>query len=487
MNIKKNKLPDIHVDFSQWYQEIVFQSGLAEQTDVKGCIIVCPYGCSLWESVTFVLNQNIKKMGALNMLFPMLIPYSYFEKEKEHIDGFAPEVAIVTKVGNKELEEPFIVRPTSEVIIHDFFRRKINSWRDLPLKINQWCSVVRWEKRPRAFLRTTEFWWQEGHTAHESYEEAELQTLDAINMYAEFCYNFLAIPVIKAKKPRHERFAGAETTWTIEGMMQDGRALQMGTSHLLGSGFAKAQDMKFQDKNMNLIVPHLTSWGVTTRLIGAIIMVHGDQQGIVMPPFIAPILFFLVPICKNQLEYSAIMEKFNVLEKIFNSNNISYQIDKNYELAPGSKFFESELKGIPFRIEIGIRDLESNLFTLYQRDINKKEKYSLHLLDDEIQFIMFIENFKKDMHCRMLDKAINYKKLKTLEIDSINEIKQFNNGNNFYITYWCGFGESFFKELQLSVRCVLEENIFEGKWCCLHGQDCIASGLLQQIIIAKAY
>ena len=483
--IKRNKLPDIVNNFSEWYQEVIRLGGLSEQNDVKGCITVLPYGCALWEKITFVLNKDIKKMGASNMMFPLLIPHSLFEKEKDHVEGFAPEVAIVTHAGGKKLEDPLVVRPTSEIIIHDFFKKKIRSWRDLPLKVNQWCSVLRWEKRPRAFLRTTEFWWQEGHTAHESYEEALKQSEDAILMYENFCLNYLAIPVIVGKKPDYERFAGADITWTIEGMMQDGKAVQMGTSHLLGEGFAKTQNMEFQDREMQAKIPYLTSWGVTTRLIGSLIMVHGDDKGMVMPPNIAPIFCVIVPIFKNKIEKELLLNAFKPLISFFDSNNIDYIIDSRDEVTPGVKFFESEVKGIPFRIELGMRDLAAQNFTLYERDIDKKSIYSLSLFGDMPVLSIFFDNLKIKMQERMLAKAVAFQKSKMYEGVKLKDfglllMKQ----NEFYISFWCGNDAEFFKEYQSSVRCVLEAKKYKDQVCCLH-DDCKEEKI--KILIAKSY
>ncbi len=494
-NIKK--LPNIIENFSEWYQEIIYLAGLAENCDIKGCIIVLPYGNAIWENITKILNQKIKQMGALNMSFPMLIPYSFLEKEKDHVEGFAPEVAVVTYAGGKQLEEPLVIRPTSEVIIHDYFARKIKSWRNLPMKVNQWCSVIRWEKRPRAFLRTTEFWWQEGHTAHADYLEALNQAEDAIKMYADFCRTYLAIPVIMGKKPDYERFAGADITWTIEGMMQDGKAVQMGTSHLLGEGFAKAQKMEFQDKDMKTKIPFLTSWGVTTRLIGTLIMVHGDEKGLVIPPLIAPILLILIPIYKNMIEKNKILLVFEKLRKILDEQLITFSIDDNEEITPGAKFFDSEIKGIPFRIEIGMREMEKGEFTFYERDIDKKNIYSLTLLNDLNLFKSFIEEKKNKMQERMFIKATNYRNSKIFNNDNLFKFgDELIKNNGFYISYWCGKNEEMFKEYQCSVRCLYSDDNddnnedfkvdnFKSLPCCIHGTKCEFEK--KRVLIAKSY
>lgn len=491
----KKCLPDIVNNFAEWYQEVICLAELAENCDVKGCIIILPYAYSIWENMTLILNKGIKKMGVVNMAFPLLIPYSYFEKEKDHIDGFAPEVAIVTHAGGKKLEEPLLVRPTSEVIVHNFFKNKISSWRNLPLKVNQWCSVIRWEKRPRAFLRTSEFWWQEGHTAHSNYEEAICQAEESICLYERFCRDILAIPVIVGKKPEYERFAGADSTWTIEGMMQDGKAVQMGTSHLLGDGFARAQNIEFQDKDMKMKTPFLTSWGVTTRLIGTLIMVHGDQKGLVMPPDIAPILFSLIPIYKNNYEKSIIMPVFENLIKILDFYNISYFLDIREDVTPGVKFFDSEKKGIPFRIEIGLRDIENDNFTLFERDICTKNFYSINLLANNEDFYVFFNNIKDFMQKRIYQKALLFRDNNIFMGDLLSNFgPKLLKENGFYISFWCGKGEESFKEFQASVRCLLEEdfikerkfgfNSFQKK-CCVHDFGCKES--LQLCLIARSY
>jgi prolyl-tRNA synthetase len=293
------KLPDINQDFAQWYHEIIYQAELVDQSPVRGCMVIHPYGYALWEHIKHQLDTRIKETGHQNAAFPLLIPESFLKKEATHVAGFAPELAVVTIAGGKELEEPLVVRPTSETIIHYMFAQWIKSWRDLPLKINQWANVVRWEMRTRPFLRTTEFFWQEGHTAHETLQEAEQEVLLMLSEYVDLAQNWLAIPVITGQKSAHERFPGAIKTMTFEGIMPDGRALQMGTSHLLSQSFAHAFDMKFQDRQGNLAYPFLTSWGTTTRLVGALVMAHGDQKGLVMPPKVAPIQVVIIPIFKK--------------------------------------------------------------------------------------------------------------------------------------------------------------------------------------------
>lgn len=476
-NTKGNVLPSIKDSFSDWYNDAIEKANLCDHSSVKGCITILPYGYAIWENIQKELDAKIKEMNVKNMAFPLLFPYKLLEKEKDHVEGFAPEVAVVTHAGGEKLEENLVIRPTSEVIIHSYFKKWIRSWRDLPVKVNQWCSVVRWEKRPRPFIRTTEFWWQEGHTAHATIEEAEAQAYDSICLYRNFCENVLAIPVIMAKKPQYERFAGADITWTIEGMMQDGKALQMGTSHLLNKGFVDSLEISFQDKGKGISFPTLTSWGVTTRLIGALIMVHGDDFGIVIPPKIAPILIVIVPIFKNDLEKSIVLSAVSKITVLLKKYNFAFELDDREEVTPGAKFYESEIRGVPFRFELGMRDIEKDQFTIFIRDIRQKENFLFENLDNfNLLFDQMIDCFQK----RLYDKALQNKNEKTFYAE---KLEQFVN-NGFYITHWCGKDENKFKlESQLSVRCVLEDNIL-NKTCCIH-ENC--SQNLLKIVLAKSY
>lgn len=503
--MKKNLLSDIKENFAQWYQDTVYYGKLSTGCSVKGCMVVLPYGYSLWESIQGVMNKKIKKHGAQNMAFPLLIPYSYFEKEKDHVEGFAPEVALVTSAGGKKLEEPLVVRPTSEVIIHEYFKNTITSWRDLPLKVNQWCSVVRWEKRPRPFLRTTEFWWQEGHTAHATYQEAYEQARAMLEEYRSFSIDYLAIPVIVGEKPRDERFAGAAITWTFEGMMQDGKALQMGTSHLLGDGFVDAIGISFQDSEMKVKKPSLTSWGITTRLIGAIVMVHGDQKGLVIPPFIASLLITIVPIYKNQEEREDVLKLVAQLESTLSVLGVSYHIDRREDVSPGSKFFDADLQGVPFRIDIGVRDILKKQLALYRRDIMTKQVYDMALFQDSVALEVLLEEEKKKMHQRMLDKATRFRDSRISFLSSLEDYKPLIKDNSadalggeedgvnpFWISYWCQEDYAKIREKQLTVRCMIkdaQEEYFsfveEGKRiCCVHNRECKG---LEKCIIAKCY
>jgi prolyl-tRNA synthetase len=486
MSKSNNILPDINENFSEWYNEVIYKAELIDQAPTRGCIIMRPYSCSLWEKMQQILDCGIKKMGVENATFPLLIPSSFIDAEKDHVDGFAPEIAIVTHAGGKEIEEALVVRPTSEVIIHSMFARWIKSWRDLPLKVNQWCNVIRWEKRPRAFIRTTEFWWQEGHTAHESSKEANDQAYEAGKLYQDFFREYLGIPVISGEKPAHERFPGAQATYTFEAMMKDKKALQLGTVHILGGGFAESFDIKFQDKDGLLKRPILTSWGVTTRMIGAVVMVHGDERGLVLPPKIAPIQFIIVPITntKNtEKENSDIVNKCYEVKAELESNNYRVKIDLTLE-TPGAKFNKWELKGVPFRIELGRNEVKSNRICLYERDIKIKKQIEF----DVIKKIEKTEEIIELFHNRLFKKAEEFIKknifyFKGKSFDELSEAIEKCNG--FFRVCWCGEGEDRFKEIGLSVRCIVQrDENDETRNCCLHGGECKER---KNVIVGKAY
>lgn len=362
-----NALPNIKKDFSDWYNEVIYQAELADQSPVRGSVVIRPYGYALWEQIRDQLDKQIKETGHHNVAFPLLIPESFLKREAKHVEGFAPELAVVTYAGGKKLEEPLVVRPTSETMVHYMFARWIKSWRDLPLKINQWANVVRWEMRPRAFLRTTEFFWQEGHTAHATYDEAHEEAERMMNEYVKLAQDWLAIPVIKGHKSDHEKFPGADTTITFEAVMQDGKALQMGTSHLLSQDFAKSFDMKFQDAQGNMAYPYLTSWGVTTRLVGAVVMTHGDEKGLVLPPKVAPIQLVIIPIFRKEEDKATVMQAVDALAEQLKSKHIRIHIDDDMQKTPGAKFYKWELKGVPLRLEIGPRDVANNKVVIADR------------------------------------------------------------------------------------------------------------------------
>ena len=366
----EEKLTSQKENFSEWYNQVVLRADLADYSPVRGCMVVKPYGWALWENIKADLDRRFKETGHVNAAFPMLIPMSFFEKEKDHVEGFSPELAVVTHGGGQELEEPLAVRPTSETIIGYMYAKWIKSWRDLPVKINQWANVMRWEMRPRLFLRTAEFYWQEGHTAHATYEEAQEETLQMLNVYADFARNMAAIPVLKGVKSETEKFPGAVNTYSIEAMMGDTKALQAGTSHNLGQNFAKAFDIKYLSPNNTLEYCWTTSWGVSTRLIGAIIMAHGDDNGLVLPPRLAPYQIVIVPIFRNDDEKAVVMECVDKVTAQLKDFRI--KVDDRTELTPGFKYHEWELRGVPLRLEIGPKDVEKNSVMAARRDIPGK-------------------------------------------------------------------------------------------------------------------
>lgn len=369
------RIADQKTDFPQWYLDVIAQADLAEHAEVRGCIIFKPYGYALWEAIQHDLNQRIKDLGVDNVYFPMLIPESILQKEKDHIDGFAPECAVVTHGGGKELTEKLYIRPTSETIIYSTFAKWVQSYRDLPMKINQWANVVRWEMRTRPFLRTLEFLWQEGHTMHATKEEADQMVMAALQMYADFDRDMLAIPVLKGKKPEHEKFAGALYTMTTEALAKDGKAIQAGTSHNLGQGFSEAYDVKYLSNEGKQERPFMTSWGLSTRIIGTLIVVHGDEKGLRIPPAIAPIQVVIVPIYKSEEEKNAVMKAAVEIERSL--DEVRVKLDWRDEKSPGFKFAEWEVKGVPIRIELGPKDLAQNQVTMVRRDTSEKSAVPL--------------------------------------------------------------------------------------------------------------
>jgi prolyl-tRNA synthetase len=471
-----NKLPDIKTNFSEWYNEVIYQAELVDNGPVKGTMIVRPYGWAIWEQIKEQLDKRIKATGHQNASFPLFIPESFFKKESEHVEGFSPELAVVTHAGGKELEEPLVVRPTSETIIHYMFSKWINSWRDLPLKLNQWANVVRWEKRPRPFLRTTEFFWQEGHTAHATKEEALEEVLMMLNEYVNLTENYLAIPVITGVKSESEKFAGAEKTYTFEGIMPDGKALQMGTSHLLSQNFAKAFDIKFQDKDKNLVNPFLTSWGTTTRLVGAVIMTHGDEKGILLPPKIAPIQVVIIPIYKEDY-IEAINFKVQEIAQNLIDAGIRVEVDSDENKSPGSKFFKWELKGVPLRLEIGPRDLEKKQCVLTDRLTSTKQVLDLDSISEKIPYIL------NELQKEMFERA---KKRISENIHLGEKLKDFgpkiDGGFGAYKTGWCKSleCEKQLKEYKATIRCLLPEKTFKECFNC-------DKNSLVDVLVAKSY
>ena len=425
----KNLTP-MSKDFNQWYTDIIQEAELADYSPVKGTMVIRPYGYAIWENIQQYLDNRFKETGHKNAYFPLFIPKSFIEKEAEHVEGFSPELATVTHAGGKELEEPLIVRPTSETIINHMFSKWISSHRDLPLLINQWANVVRWEMRTRLFLRTSEFLWQEGHTAHATKKEANQEAIQMLNIYEEFVQEIAAVSVTKGLKSELEKFAGAEKTYSIEAMMLDKKALQAGTSHELGQNFSKAFEIEFSDENNKLQNPFQTSWGVSTRLIGMIIMAHGDDKGLKLPPNLAPIQVVVVPIIPSKEDKNNVMEKVENIKTML--SNYRLNIDDREEVTPGFKFNEWELKGVPIRIEIGPRDIENNKVILSRRDIdNSKEEVSMEKLESKIDQLLI------DIQKNMFDVSKNHMEENTIHVESKEElIEALNNKEGFVTCYW---------------------------------------------------
>ncbi len=400
--MSEQKLPTRAEDFNEWYNQLVLRAELADYAPVRGCMIVRPYGWALWENIQAALDRRFKATGHLNAAFPLLIPKSFLEREASHVEGFSPELAVVTIGGNKELEEPLVVRPTSETVIGHAYAKWIQSYRDLPVLINQWCSVVRWELRTKLFLRTLEFFWQEGHTAHATFEEAEAETRQMLDVYTDFAVNEAALPVIPGIKSESERFAGADRTYSIEAMMGDGKALQAGTSHNLGQNFARAFDIQFLDRDGERKYCWTTSWGMSTRIVGAIIMVHGDDQGLVLPPRLAPIQVVVVPIHKNEDERTRVMESATGLYREMVKVGIRVKLDTREGLTPGFKFNDWEMRGVPLRIEIGPKDVEKGVVVLARRDRPGREGKSVVAREGAI---VTIASMLEDIQLALLAKA----------------------------------------------------------------------------------
>ena len=446
------KLPDIKTKFPEWYQEVVYQAELASQSPVRGCIVVRPYGTALWEQITSVVDGKMKKSGYQNALFPMLLPESFLKKEADHVEGFAPELAVVTHAGDKKLGEPLVVRPTSETMIHAMFAQWIKSWRDLPMKINQWGSVMRWEMRPRAFLRTSEFYWHEGHSAHDSQEDAQREVESMENHFEDIARNYLAIPVVTGRKSKGETFPGADATYTYEGFMQDAKALQMGTSHMLSQSFCKAFDIKYQDKEGNLTLPWLTSTcAATTRLIGAVIMSHGDEKGLVLPPKIAPIEAVIIPIYKTDEQRDLVLKAAQTIKDDL-EGLVRVHIDADDQKKPGSKFFHWEMKGVPLRIEIGPRDLEKQHAMVADRLGLAKEP----VLFADISCVLpeKIKIFQEALYNRA-KKRLESQWLTKEKLDDIVKVSE----SSVIQTGFCGSDdcEKLLKPKKLSIRCILSD------------------------------
>ena len=455
------KLTPMSEDFNEWYTDIIQQAQLADYSPVKGTMVIRPYGYSIWESVQSYLDKKFKKTGHQNAYFPLFIPNSFIQKEAEHVEGFSPELALVTHAGGKELEEPLVVRPTSETIINHMFAKWIKSYRDLPMLINQWANVVRWEMRTRLFLRTSEFLWQEGHTAHATEEEATEEALKMLNIYAEFAENAAAVSVVKGIKSAKERFAGATRTYSIEAMMKDMKALQAGTSHELGQNFSKAFEIQFSDEENNLKHPYQTSWGVSTRLIGMIIMAHGDDKGLNLPPKLAPYQVVIIPITPNEDSSSMILES---AQKIVNEidGDFRVHIDDRDNISPGFKFNEWELKGVPLRLEIGPRDIENNSVVFSRRDgVEGKFNVPISEIKNKVS-----ENLD-DIHNKLLESSKIFREENTKHVENYEAlIAALNSEPGFVTCYWdenSSDEDRVKQETKATLRCYVLDHDKTGK------------------------
>ena len=469
------EIADINADFPQWYTDVVIKTGLADYGPTKGSMVIRPYGYAIWENIQRELDARFKATGHKNAYFPLLIPMSLLQKEAEHVEGFAPEVATVTRAGSNELAEPLVVRPTSETIICDMYSRWIQSYRDLPLKINQWANVVRWEKTTRPFLRTSEFLWQEGHTVHATREEAEKETLDILYLYADFARDCLAMPVLIGQKTEKEKFAGAEETYGMEAMMQDGKSLQAGTTHHFGDKFARAYDIQFLDRDGTHKYAWQTSWGVSTRLIGALIMAHGDARGLILPPAVAPVQAIVLPIAihKAGVEEAA----RSVIDRLV-AAGVRCEGDFS-DQTPGWKFNEGEMKGVPLRLEIGPRDIENGVVTVVRRDNGEKSVVKNEELEGVIKCLL------SDVHESMYRKAEAFRDSRIKEAHTLDELKKYLDEGNFVKAMWCGSQECELKVkelMQATIRIMpFDQTPIDDK--------CIADGspAKKLVIFARAY
>ena len=430
--MSEDKLTTRKENYSEWYNQLVLRSELADYAPVRGCMIIRPYGWALWENIQQALDRRFKETGHVNAAFPLLIPKSFLEKEKEHVAGFSPELAVVTIGGGEVLEEPLVIRPTSETVIGHMYAKWIKSYRDLPVLINQWANVVRWEMRTRLFLRTLEFFWQEGHTAHASYQEAEEETLSILGQYTDFAVNDAAVPVIPGKKSESEKFAGALHSYSIEAMMGDTRALQAGTSHNLGQNFANAFDIRYLDQNNQLQYVWTTSWGVSTRFIGAIIMTHGDDQGLILPPKLAPIQVIIVPIYRNDQEKADVLDFVHKVKSQLGQFRI--KVDEREGLSPGFKFNDWELKGVPLRLEIGPKDVEKEIVTAARRDIpGKQGKCGLPITNLGEQVGTLLDEIQLSLY----NRALNFRQSNIFDPNNYEEFKEVIN-RGWAFSWWCG-------------------------------------------------
>ena len=475
------KLPTRAQDFSEWYNQLVLKAQLADYAPVRGCMVVRPYGWALWENIQQALDRRFKATGHQNVAFPMLIPKSFIEKEKSHVEGFSPELAVVTIGGGEELAEPLVIRPTSETIIGHMWSKWIQSYRDLPVLMNQWNSVIRWELRTKLFLRTLEFYWQEGHTAHATREEAEAETRQMLDIYTDFAVNDAAIPVIPGRKSDAEKFAGAQTTYSIEAMMGDGKALQAGTSHFLGQNFAQAFEVRYLDQNGQLQHCWTTSWGLSTRFIGAIIMVHGDDQGLVLPPKLAPYQAVIVPIYKTEEEKAAVLGVARKMKAGLVQAEIRTVLDEREGFSPGWKFNDWEMRGVPLRIELGPKDVAKQAAVLARRDRPGREgKTSVAIAELVPAVARLLDDIQKALH----ERALAFRQAHTRQAQNYDELKGAVE-NGFASAFWCGRGDceaAIKEETRATMRCIPLEGQTEQGNCVKCGQPAAA-----RAIFARAY
>lgn len=487
------KLTPRATDYSKWYNELVVKADLAEQSAVRGCMVIKPYGYEIWERIQQALDTRFKEYGVKNAYFPLLIPKSYFSREAEHVEGFAKECAVVTHHRlmndpegkgvivdpNAKLEEELIIRPTSETIIWSTYKNWISSYRDLPTLCNQWCNVMRWEMRTRLFLRTAEFLWQEGHTAHATAEEADAFAQQMLRVYADVAENIMAIPVVKGVKSPNERFAGAVETYCIEAMMQDGKALQAGTSHFLGQNFAKSFDVQFLSKENKYEYPYATSFGVSTRLMGALIMTHSDDNGLVLPPHLAPIQVVIVPIFKTQEQLDAILAKVTPIADNLKQRGIRIKVDTSEKSTPGFKFADYELKGVPVRLAVGSRDLENNTVEIARRDTMTKDTITMAGIEDTIASLL------EEIQGNIYKKALDFRLANTREVNSYDEFKEEIKKGGFLLCHWDGTPETEEKiknDTKATIRCIPFESDHVPGTCMVTGKPS-----KQRVIFAIAY
>jgi len=474
-----DKLTPRSQDYSRWYTEVVQRAGLADYAPVRGCMVIMPYGYTLWENIKADLDRRFKETGHVNAYFPLFIPMNFLQKEAEHVEGFSPELAVVTHGGGKELEEPLVVRPTSETVIGAMYAKWIQSYRDLPVLINQWANVVRWEKRPRLFLRTSEFLWQEGHTAHATREEAEEETIRMLNVYADFAEQTAAIPVIRGRKSESEKFAGAVASYTIEAMMGNKWSLQAGTSHFLGQNFAKAFDITYLDQNNELQHCWTTSWGMSTRMVGALIMTHGDDLGLILPPKLAPIQAVIVPIWRNDEQKTKVLE---VVEQIKQALvGVRIKVDDREEYSPGWKFHEWELKGVPVRAEIGPKDVEKSQVVLARRDIPGREGKAFVPMAGLAERTTALLN---EVQQALFDRALAFREANTIDVDNYDDLRDAV-GDHFVRCYFCGAAEdeARLKEDSKAVsRCFPMNQDHDRGICAICGKPA-----KEKVIFARAY